>query len=272
MKTANSQNSGRDSLSRRALRAVALSAMLSSAIAIKDTIMKNTMLFFVFLAAIGSGTAAQSAVMQSFQFSQSGFSSGGTVSGTFRGTDLDGDGQIYSMSRGVSDMLGVPFGNELDYARVTFDGFDGMFDQPLTLVYDKSVADMEDISNFFMAFAYNLDGGSFGDDADEGWSYAFFSPSINYYLGEAFSYFWDDPLQGPTFGSCGSGEVCGGVVEWIPENNEFGIIPGYTDFSTIVLDVTPVPVPAALWFMMSGIGVLAAGARRKRVLARAAAA
>lgn len=120
-------------------------------------------------------------------FEQTGFS-GGKVSGYIRGTDLDGDGRLYSASTAISGFLGEAFGNEVERASITFKGFG--LPAPVTLNYDKSVADMADPVNTFMAFAYNLDGGALGDDPDEGISFAVYSPSINYAMGERFSPVW----------------------------------------------------------------------------------
>lgn len=163
-------------------------------------------------------------------FSQTGFSGGGSISGVFRGTDLDGDGRIYAVSRTISDLFEVPFGNELDYAEVTFTGF-GDLPGETTVVYDKSVADMEDGRNTFMAFAYNLDGGPLGDDADEGISLSVFSPSTNYNAGNAFDFVYSSQT-GTTLGTCGVAEFCGLVISLVPdEDSPIGASVTFTDFS-----------------------------------------
>lgn len=163
-------------------------------------------------------------------FSQTGFAGGGSISGFFRGTDLDGDGQIYAVSRTISDLFGLPFGNELDYAEVTFSGF-GDLPGETTVVYDKSVADMESPRNTFMALAYNVDGGPLGDDPDEGISLSVFSPSTNYNAGSAFDFVFSSETGTP-LGTCGVAEFCGLVVSLVPdEESPIGAAVTFADFS-----------------------------------------
>lgn len=172
------------------------------------------------------------------EFSQSGFSSGGSISGFFRGTDLDGDGQIYAASRTISNLFGLPFGNELEYAEVTFRGF-GDTPGSSKVVYDKSVFDMEDPRATFMSFAYNADGGAWGDEPDEGASIAIFSPSTNYLMGEAFSAVWESDAGQP-FGACGSGDPCGVVLGYVPdEEAPTGARVTFRDFSSAAVDSAP---------------------------------
>lgn len=178
--------------------------------------------------------AAQLALAQgqtvTYEFSQTGFSTGGSVSGFFRGTDLDGDGRIYAVSRAISDIFGLPFGNELDYAEVTFTGF-GDTPGARTVVYDKSAADMESPRNFFMAFAYNLDGGPIGDQPNEGVSLSVFSPSTNYNMGEAFSFVFANESSSQ-IGSCGVAASCGLVISLVPDDTtEIGARVTFEDFS-----------------------------------------
>jgi hypothetical protein len=129
---------------------------------------------------------------------------------------------------------------------------------------------MTAFQNFFMAFSYNADGGSFGDEADEGWSLAFFANpnSFNYQLGQAFRDSWEPVLPDPIFVPCGTGmapgEACAGLVEYVFDPNIISVFPGHTDFSNALLVVQQVPVPASVWLLMSGLGLMAALARRQR--------
>ncbi|MEE4204420.1 MAG: hypothetical protein V2I45_12385 [Halieaceae bacterium] len=183
-----------------------------------------------------------------FQFTQTGFSNGASISGYFRGTDLDGDGRIYAVSRTISDIFELPFGNELDYAQVTFNGF-GDLPGATTVVYDRLVADMESPANTFMALAYNLDGGAFGDDPNEGVSLSVFSPSTNYNMGNAFSFIFSNEAS-QTIGACdGSSAPCGLVISLVPDQNSpIGAAVTFEDFSSepvqrVSRSAQPVPVP-----------------------------
>lgn len=183
-----------------------------------------------------------------FEFTQTGFSNGASITGFFRGTDLDGDGRIYAVSRTISNIFGLPFGNELDYAQVTFNGF-GDLPGETTVVFDKRVADMESPANTFMALAYNLDGGAFGDDANEGVSLSVFSPSTNYNMGNAFSFVFANEAN-QTIGACdGSGAPCGLVISLVPDQNSpIGAAVTFTDFSSTPVirgrgAAQPVPIP-----------------------------
>jgi hypothetical protein len=210
--------------------------------------------------ALSASTTALAASSVTYTFSQTGFVSGGTVTGTFTGTDVDGDGQLYAASQFAADMGVVEFGNELEYAELTLEGF---FEDPVTLVYDASVADMTAFESAFMAFSYNLDGGSFGDEADEGWSFQFFAPSFNYILGERFAVYSADTLPTPTIGSCGSDLACSAVIAWVPDDNPTGIEPRYLDTSSALTVVEQVPVPGAVWLMASALGLLGTARGRR---------
>jgi len=196
-----------------------------------------------------------------YSFSQTGFSGGGSVSGLFRGTDLDGDGRIYAAGPLFVLQGGLDSGNELDYLEVTIEGFDVTPD-PVTQVYDKSVADMTEFVNALMGFAYNIDGGPIGDEADEGISFAFFSPSLNYAMGSAFAIAWNPPIHDEVLNICGMGDICGSVFTAEPANNPSGYIAPdqyYTSES-----VTGVPLPGAGWLVLSGMGVMGTMTRRKQ--------
>lgn len=211
-----------------------------------------------------------------FRFSQSGFGSGGSVSGFFRGTDLDGDGRIYAASSAVAQFTGLPFGNELDYAEVTFSGF-GDQPGPTTVVYDKSVEDMESPRNTFMALAYNIDGGPWGDDPDEGASLAIFSPSTNYNMGQAFRAVFDpSPGTDQPVGACGSGQACGLVISFVPDDTaDIGAVVSFQDFSSTPVtgnvvaprQAQPVPLsPALSALIAAALAAFGALVLRRRTL------
>jgi hypothetical protein len=97
----------------------------------KENLMKFKGLLIIPLLLFGLTQTAQATLV--FTFTQDGYSSGGTVSGVFRGTDADGDGRIYAQPNPAD--LSNPLGNELDYAKVVFTGFAGVPD-PIVLEYD----------------------------------------------------------------------------------------------------------------------------------------
>lgn len=196
--------------------------------------------FAAILLLVVSQTQAMSVTVES-RFYQGGFDGGGSISGFFRGTDLDGDGQIYAASPFLSSILSVPFGNELDYAELTFTNM-GTTLGAQTLVYDKSVADVSDMSNFFFGFAYNIGGGVFGDESNEGMSFSPFAPSTNYLLGEAFlGLFIDsiDPADQASFGACNGINACAAVLELVPDaTSTSGIRTFSQNLSSSVVNVS----------------------------------
>jgi len=62
-----------------------------------------------------------------------------------------------------------------------------------------------------MAFSYNIDGGTIGDDPDEGISLSIFSPSTNYLMGSAFAFIFANEVSEP-IGTCGVDPVCATVA------------------------------------------------------------
>jgi hypothetical protein len=155
-------------------------------------------------ACIAGGTLLAShalAEQVSIQFSQS-YPGGGTVTGLLVGEDLDGDGRLYSVAPGLADEVGVtPGGDEVTYASVTIRGVLG---EPVTNVFDASVADINDSSNFFWGFAYNLDGGPLGDDLNEGVSFAPLAPSTSYVAGALFASAFTPVVIPDPIGACGN--------------------------------------------------------------------
>ena len=170
----------------------------------------------------------------SIQFSQT-WPGGGTVTGLLVGEDIDGDGRLYSVAPGLADEVGVtPGGDEVTYASVTIRGVLG---EPVTNVFDASVADINDSSNFFWGFAYNLDGGPLGDEANEGMSFAPLAPSTSYIAGPLFSGAWFPSILDQPLVACGSVEdgACGGIATLEPEDP-------FPNFELLFADTSPAPV------------------------------
>ncbi|MCB1629938.1 MAG: hypothetical protein KDI48_19580, partial [Xanthomonadales bacterium] len=119
------------------------------------------------------------AQVHSFQFSQV-FPDGGQIDGYVVGEDLDGDGRLYSMASFIGDFLGLPAGDEVSYVSLHFRNFEG---RSYTQIYDRAQAGLDDPNNAFFALAYNLDGGAFGDDANEGMFLGPLAPSTSYVMG-----------------------------------------------------------------------------------------
>lgn len=149
----------------------------------QHTILRGTLAAAVFA---GGTLLASNALAEqvSIQFSQT-YPGGGTVTGLLVGEDLDGDGRLYSVAPGLAGFLGItPGGDEVTYASVRIEGVLG---ETVTNVFDASVAGIEDESNFFWGFAYNIDGGPIGDDPDEGLAFAPLAPSTSYNAGLLFA-------------------------------------------------------------------------------------
>ena len=150
------------------------------------------------------------------QFSQHGFAGGGSISGYFRGTDKNGDGQITTVSDFVSNFSDFDVSNELEYAEITFNDLGTTLGNQ-TLIYDGNI---DSPLNFFFGFAYNIGSGFIGDEANEGISFSVFAPSTNYVLGEAFKNLFVGAISGidPTsFGACDGTNYCSAVLELEPD-------------------------------------------------------
>lgn len=153
-------------------------------------------------------------------FSQDGFEGGGSISGYFKGTDADLDGQIRTVglfATFINPTLQQV--NELEYAEITFSGFNSTQGDH-TLIFDGALAAVNPFYRRFFSFAYNIGSGEIGDEANEGMSFAVGAPSTNYVLGELFAdiFLPDIDLTTPeanTFGSCNGINVCGAVLEFI---------------------------------------------------------
>jgi hypothetical protein len=151
----------------------------------------------------------------SIQFSQT-IPGGGTVTGLLIGEDLDGDGRLYTVSPPLAGALGLEEGgSEVTYASVRIEGVLG---QTVTNVFDASVADINDPSNFFWGFAYNIDGGALGDEADEGVSFAPLAPSTSYIGGPLFAPAFTPSVVPDSVDVCGNanGDACSLLVTLDP--------------------------------------------------------
>jgi len=179
----------------------------------------SNMLRGVIAASLFAGTtlAASIALAEqvSIQFSQT-YPGGGTVTGLIVGEDLNGDGRLYSVAPGLADFLGLePGGEEVTYASVRIEGVLG---QAVTNVFDASVAGIEDDSNFFWGFAYNLDGGPLGDEPDEGVSFAPLAPSTSYVAGSLFGPSFSPSVIPDPISTCGNAEgvACSAITTLEP--------------------------------------------------------
>lgn len=123
---------------------------------------------------------------------------------------------------------------------------------------------MTEFVNAFMAFSYNINGGPIGDEADEGISFAVFSPSLNYAMGAAFGFAWSPPIHDEVLNVCGTGDTCGTVFTAEPADNPSGYIAPEQFFTSESVTTTKVPLPGAGWLVLSGIGVMGTIARRKQ--------
>ena len=151
----------------------------------------------------------------SIQFSQT-IPGGGTVTGILVGEDLNDDGRLYTVAPPLAEFLGLEGGgSEVTYASVRIEGVLG---QTVTNVFDASVADINDPSNFFWGFAYNLDGGELGDEANEGVSFAPLAPSTSYVGGPLFAAAFSPSVVPDSVDVCGnaSGDACSLLVTLDP--------------------------------------------------------
>lgn len=213
-------------------------------------------------------SAPMAAIMPvKFEFSQGGFYSyeldqdnnlvqgaltNASITGSFIGKDRNGDGQLYARSELAASLGLGPFGNELIYAEITFNGF-GTTAGPQTVVYDATgidlfggISDMTSIFSAFMGIAYNLDGGELGDTADEGLSLGLFAPSTNYTIGSLFAPYWnaEEYLGADVTGICDNINLCGLVFEALPAMTASGAeLSGPFFLTTETLQMTQVPVP-----------------------------
>ncbi|WP_371195711.1 hypothetical protein [Glaciecola sp. SC05] len=217
-----------------------------------------------------------------FEFTQSGFYSyefdqngdlvkgaltNASITGSFTGMDMDGDGQIYARGQVAADFGFGPFGNELIAAEVTFNGF-GTTNGPQTIVYDSTgidafggPSDMTSLFSTFMGIAYNLDGGALGDTPDEGLSLGLFAPSTNFTVGSLFATYWDDPdyLKGEVTGVCDGIISCASVFEAVPAPTQSGaaaITPFFLTSETLQMKQIAVPTPALYGLFASIFGGL----------------
>ncbi|MEM1144343.1 MAG: hypothetical protein AAGI88_17310 [Pseudomonadota bacterium] len=221
------------------------------------------------LIGLASGASASMVSVESYFF-QDGFVGGGSISGFFRGTDIDGDGQIYTAAIPISIFTGLPVGNELDYAEITFDGFGTTLGEQ-TLTYDKSVLSVLDLADptnpfsnpfSFFAFAFNIGGSSIGDEENEGFSFSPFAPSTNYLLGNLFEDVFLTSIAGvdsSSFGSCDGIRSCAAVLELVPDSSApDGIRTVSQNLSSSTVSVRRVPEPGTFALLFASLFCLVA--------------
>ncbi len=144
---------------------------------------KNSLLFLAVLLTSQLSSAAQ---LKTFEFTIDGFTNGGSVTGSFSGRDLDGDGYLSSFifSQDI-DMDGTGFengfaANEVISASATFNGLfddDNNPDTPPVMTTFNLMNDLTSIDDLFFdmfpldlffVLNYQLGSGVLGDDAFEG--------------------------------------------------------------------------------------------------------
>lgn len=191
-------------------------------------------------------------------FSQDSFSNGGSVTGYFRGTDLNGDGRLLSSSPFISAFTGVALSNELEYAEITFSGT-GTSLGSQTLIYDKSVADVFAPQNFFFGFSFNIGSGTIGDEDNEGFSFSPFAPSTNYLLGAVFRSLFIDSINNvdaSQFGSCDGIRFCGAILELVPDANSPSGIATFSQSLSVAIVSVSEPSVMGLMLMLFGFFAL----------------
>ncbi|TVQ37636.1 MAG: hypothetical protein EA370_06760 [Wenzhouxiangella sp.] len=151
----------------------------------------------------------------SMQFSQT-IPGGGTVTGLVVGQDLDGDGRLYSMAPGLAGFIGAPEGDEVIYASVRIEGVLG---DPVTVVYDREVAGIDDPANFFFGFSVGIGNDYIGQDPEDGLSFAPLAPSTSYIAGALMGPAWADGLViEESIGPCGDPDTdaCSAIITLDP--------------------------------------------------------
>jgi len=189
-------------------------------------------------AALAAGLAlpASNALAEqvSIQFSQT-IPGGGTVTGLLIGEDLNDDGRLYTVAPPLADALGLEGGgSEVTYASVRIEGVLG---QTVTNIFDASVADINDPANFFWGFAYNLDGGELGDEADEGVSFSPLAPSTSYVGGPLFAPAFTPSVVPDAIDVCGNanGDACSVLVTLDP-------VDPFPNFELLFSTASPAPI------------------------------
>lgn len=151
-----------------------------------------------------------SAAPMAFDFSQSGYTNNGTLTGTFVAEDLNGNGQISSFDGEVSE-LSAQFSSDTIEVPLEFEFFGFPEGPPMISVFSDDIEDdiildgpiFEDDESQFQGLVFDLDGlGIIGDGLSgdvEGLALAGFSQSIN---------------TGPgPFERCDGTAICGELTE-----------------------------------------------------------
>lgn len=175
-----------------------------------------------------------------YSFEQPGFDGGASITGTVSGTDLDGDGRLYSVGAAYIDFLGYPAGDEIAFASVTIRG---MAPEAIVNKVDLVTTDVLDFPNFFFGAAVNVAGAELGDEEGEGLSIAPFSPSTSYVVGELFSPSFSPSVVEQGVSNCGNaeGEPCGALLTLTP-NPE---VPSGVDVQATQYSAQPIALASA---------------------------
>lgn len=169
-----------------------------------------------------------------FTFSQIGFEENAVITGSFTGNDLDNDGILTfrkdRMETGEITSFNMSFsGNSITPA------FDASFPFPIRSQPGPA-------TGFFSNMIYNLDGGSLGDDPEEG--ILFFvtpNPLPDFNDDIDFRYGTGSAL----FNNCGSGRVCGDIQI----NNQ----PSTQSRTTEFVQINAISAPATIWLIASAV-------------------
>lgn len=187
-----------------------------------------------------------------YDFIQTGWSAGGTVTGTFTGFDTDNNGQLSSFLNEITDFTMAFSGNGVTRA--------------YTLDYDS-----------FYGLVYNLDGGPLGDAGDDfgGVDGVFGGPDENGILGyslEGFAAYGDTAfyIAGPgMLEACGSALLCALIsatddLQDLPGGGGSGSGSSGGGGGGGSEPLAPVPEPSSWTLLIAGFGLTGSAMRRRR--------
>lgn len=186
-----------------------------------------------------------------FSFRQTGFPGGGVVKGWIAGKDLDGDGRLYSMGPFTGGFFNLPVGDEVRYAHVDSEGFDG---STLRQTVDLVNTQRDDPSAAFFWAGYNLSNQYFGGDADEGFSLGPLAPSTSFSAGRLVPFNVGVAFEEEPFGLCGEeGALCSAVYSLTPSEPFPAVETTFAEFSSNKIEMVPAPLVAdgqfsGLWY------------------------
>jgi hypothetical protein len=197
---------------------------------------RKSQLAYATLLATGLTVSMPAAAEQvSIQFSQT-FPGGGSVTGLLVGEDLDGDGRLYAVAPLLADFIQQPAASgEVSYASVRIEDVLG---QTVRVVFDASLADLDDPALGFFGFAYNLDGGPIGDEENEGISLAPLAPSTSYTAGALFGAIITGSIISEPVGVCGNadGTPCSTIFTLDP-------VDPFPNFDLLFAATSQAPIP-----------------------------